>query len=331
MKKKILTLNLQEASLLLIAFTALTYLLFFLKSVLIPFVASFFLATLFYPIVTFFERRLKLHWFFGFLFTLLLLTGLVWVVFYLVGLSLQDLSANLDVYEATLNQALAQVGSNNEWLPSFQSEDLRLRLQSYLENLGAAQLLSIGSVFGYGILVLLYIFFLVWERPKEKRPETHLAHKVNVQTYKYLYLKTLISIGTGIPFGLVLVLFDVPLAIVFGMLAFFLNFIPNIGPVVVSFLPVPLLFMNPDLSWGAGLVAFLLLATIQFISGNVVEMKVLGKSFEIHPVLLMFSLVYWGFLWGIAGLFLAPVITFALKVTLEHFEIGGLRVERPLR
>ena len=163
------------------------------------------------------------------------------------------------------------------------------------------------------------MFFFIWERPKGGHSKNGLVHKVNKQTYKYIYLKTLISIGTAIPFTLVLLAFDVPLAMVFGTLAFFLNFIPNIGPVVASFLPIPVLLMNPEMSLASGLLVFTLISSIQFISGNIVEMKILGDSFKIHPAILIFALVFWGFLWGIPGLFLAPVIIFAIKVTLEHY------------
>jgi AI-2 transport protein TqsA len=137
----------------------------------------------------------------------------------------------------------------------------------------------------------------------------------------YIVTKTVISVLTGAAFGGVLWMFDVPLAFLLGVLAFLLNYIPTIGPIIASLLPLPLIILHPELSFLAkGTVIFLSLA-IQNISGNVIEPLVFGEEFEMHPVAVLLSLMFWGMIWGIAGMFLAVPITVAISMLLERFEV----------
>ena len=131
-------------------------------------------------------------------------------------------------------------------------------------------------------------------------------------------MKTVISAVTGFAFGLVLWLFGVPLAILFGMLAFLLNFIPNIGPLISSLTPVPFLVLNAELSPVAAITCFLLVAAIQFVSGNVVETKIMGQSFDVSPVFLLLALMFFGLVWGIIGMFLATPIVSIIKIILDQ-------------
>ena len=107
---------------------------------------------------------------------------------------------------------------------------------------------------------------------------------------------------------------------VFALLAFLFNFIPNIGPVIAALLPIPLILVDPELSiWG--MIAVISLASaVQIISGNVVEPKMLGDSVDIHPIVVLLALMFWGMIWGIVGMFLATPITAAMKILFSKFE-----------
>jgi AI-2 transport protein TqsA len=129
-----------------------------------------------------------------------------------------------------------------------------------------------------------------------------------------------ISIGTGGVFGVTLWLFGVPMALSFGVLAFLLNFIPNIGPIVASLLPIPLVILDPsgNIWWMVSVIAAT--CSIQLISGNFVEPKLMGDSSDLHPVTILLALMFWGMMWGIIGMFLATPITAAIKIVFERFE-----------
>ena len=174
------------------------------------------------------------------------------------------------------------------------------------------------SLVSTSIVVLIYVFFLLLGKPAYA--QTGTMREIDSQIRGYLSLKTLISIGTGAVFGITLRLFGVPMALSFGVLAFLLNFIPNIGPIVASLLPIPLILLDPsgNILWMVSVIAAT--STIQVISGNVVEPKLMGNSSDLHPVSILLGLMFWGMMWGIIGMFLATPVTAAIKIVLERFE-----------
>ena len=133
-------------------------------------------------------------------------------------------------------------------------------------------------------------------------------------------LQTLISMATGLLVGGVLTLLDVPLAMVFGLFAFLLNFIPSIGSIIATLLPVPVVLVSPEVSSGAATLAIALPAAIQFVVGNIISPKVMGDSLQLHPVTILLALTVWGSLWGIVGMLLATPITAVMRMLLERLE-----------
>lgn len=174
------------------------------------------------------------------------------------------------------------------------------------------------SLVSTSIVVLIYVFFLLLGKPAYA--QTGTMREIDSQIRGYLSLKTVISIGTGAVFGLTLRMFGVPMALSFGVLAFLLNFIPNIGPIVASLLPIPLILLDPsgNILWMISVIVAT--STIQVISGNVVEPKLMGNSSDLHPVSILLGLMFWGMMWGIIGMFLATPVTAAIKIVLERFE-----------
>lgn len=149
-----------------------------------------------------------------------------------------------------------------------------------------------------------------------------LVADITEQIRIFLVMKTIISLLTGLAVGLVLWLFGVPLAILFGFLAFLLNYIPNFGPLVSCALPVPFLVLNSNISPAAAILCLILISAIQFISGNVIETRVMGKSFDVSPVVLLLALMFFGLIWGIVGMFLATPIISILKIVLQQSPSG---------
>ncbi len=168
------------------------------------------------------------------------------------------------------------------------------------------------------VVVLIYVFFLLLGTPSVAKSPA--VREIDIQVRSYLSLKTVISIFTGLAFGLTLRLFGVPMALTFGVLAFLLNFVPNVGPLVASLLPVPLIILDPEGSIGWMIATITAISLIQMISGNVVEPKIMGDSSGLHPVTILLALMFWGMMWGVIGMFLATPITAALKIMLDRFE-----------
>jgi AI-2 transport protein TqsA len=185
----------------------------------------------------------------------------------------------------------------------------------------AVQALSAGlfELMGSGAMIVIFMFFMLAGDGRAKAAQPQIWLEIESRIRDYIVMKTLISFVTGVAVWLVLWFFGIPLALVFGLLAFLLNFIPNIGPMIMCVLPLPLVFLSPQLSLASMLIVTVLLSGIQFISGSLVEPKVMGSSFQLHPVVIMLTLLLWGLIWGLPGMFLSTPITAAMKIIMERF------------
>lgn len=176
------------------------------------------------------------------------------------------------------------------------------------------------DILSNGTVVLIFMFFLLLGGSSSEIPRSGIWMDIESKIRSYLVTKTVISAITGAAYGLVLWFFGIPLAVVFALLAFLLNFIPNIGPIIACLLPLPLIVLSPDLSLTAMIAVITISSLIQFVSGNVIEPKIMGDSFELHPVAILLALMIWGMLWGIIGMILATPVIAAMKILFDRFE-----------
>jgi AI-2 transport protein TqsA len=126
---------------------------------------------------------------------------------------------------------------------------------------------------------------------------------------------------TGFLVFLVLQFLGVRFAMSFGAFTFILNFIPNLGSIVATVLPLPFVLLTPDVSMVTVTLALLLPLMIQFTIGSVLEPKVMGDTLGLHPVVVLMSLIFWGILWGFAGMLLAIPMTASAKIILGRIEV----------
>ncbi|MCP4477268.1 MAG: AI-2E family transporter [Planctomycetaceae bacterium] len=351
----------QNICLVLLATIAVSFSLFYLKSVLLPFVIALFVVIGCRPILEFVEKQLKLPrsiaFGLSFLIGNLLLIGFALLLWF----SITDLQNKSSVYEKRMNiiatwvveklpsdpptpepnesdndtpnqdiSATPPAFTGNSDLPKNPKAAVQEIFQS-ISNFIQEQLVrlasSLANLLSYGILILIFVFFLLMGNTGQipgpdviNENQPRILGEIEEQIRKYLFMKTVISMFTGLAFGLVLWIFGVPLATVFGFLAFLLNFIPNIGPLIGCALPVPFLILNSNISPTAGIICFVLIGTIQFVSGNVIETRIMGKSFDVSPITLLLALMFFGLIWGIIGMFLATPIVSILKIVLHQRE-----------
>ncbi len=188
-----------------------------------------------------------------------------------------------------------------------------------------------GTVFGLirsVFFVVIFVMFLVAGRdPYARRPEIY--NNIVAKVRRYIGTKVVISFATGLLVWIVLERFGLPLASVFGILAFLLNFIPSIGSVISTLLPIPVAIAQfqvagPEgatvVSWGSVLLVVAVPGAIQVTMGNVIEPKLMGEGLNLHPVTILLALSFWGLLWGLVGMFLAAPITAAIRIALMQFD-----------
>jgi AI-2 transport protein TqsA len=104
-------------------------------------------------------------------------------------------------------------------------------------------------------------------------------------------------------------------------MAFLLNFIPSIGSIIATFLPLPIAVVQFQSSPWLIVLVVAIPGGIQNLLGNIIEPKLQGEGLNLHPVTVLLALSFWGLLWGIVGMFLAAPITAAIRIVLMQFDM----------
>jgi predicted PurR-regulated permease PerM len=179
-------------------------------------------------------------------------------------------------------------------------------------------------------VVLIYLIFLIAERvslpgrvsrafgeTKAKEIMT-VVEAINRAVHDYIALKTLVSALQGLLSFVVLAAFGVDFAVMWGVLIFLFNFIPYIGSFVAVSLPIVLSFLQyAEEPWKPLLVTLLLLF-IQRVVDNFIEPRLTGQKLGLSPLIVLLSLAFWAWLWGVVGMILAVPLTVILKIILEN-------------
>lgn len=186
------------------------------------------------------------------------------------------------------------------------------------------------------ILTMIFLMFIVAGTGKfEKRIKNvfsseedkvkTLATMMSIQTQiqRYFFNKTLISLGTSLIGMLFLLVLGVDFVIVTGILLFVLNFIPNVGSIVASAFPILISLIQFGFGWRVIAVAGAMALT-QMVFANILEPKLMGERLNLTPIMVLISLIFWAWVWGIEGMMLAVPITSAINIILKHFDEKNL-------
>jgi AI-2 transport protein TqsA len=135
---------------------------------------------------------------------------------------------------------------------------------------------------------------------------------------RYMLVRSLMSVMTGVFVWLFVLLCGLPLATEWGVIAFVLNYIPFIGPFVATILPTLFAVAQFD-AWQGAILVFAALNLIQFLIGSYLEPLIAGTVLSISPFLVLFSVFFWTFLWGISGAFIGIPIVIAILTLCEQY------------
>jgi predicted PurR-regulated permease PerM len=189
-----------------------------------------------------------------------------------------------------------------------------------------------GTFFGKLTLVLIFLVFMLLGKPyfnykvaaafppERASKFAEITGSISKQIGQYLVVKVAISGTTGVLVWLALALLQVEFALTWGALAFFLNFIPNIGSILASIPPILLAVVQYYPSVWIPVFTAVVLLLIQMTMGNLVEPKIMGDSLNLSPVIILLALVFFGWMWGITGALLSVPITAAIKIVCENIE-----------
>ena len=147
---------------------------------------------------------------------------------------------------------------------------------------------------------------------------------ITEQIQKYISTKFLVSLITGILVAAVLLIFDIDFLIVWAVLTFLLNFIPNIGSVIAVILPTLMTLVQYE-SFPKALIVAAIIIAIQNILGNLIEPKIVGDRLGLNPLVILLSLLLWGYIWGIVGMFLSVPLTAVIKIIFSSSDSKNLK------
>lgn len=191
-------------------------------------------------------------------------------------------------------------------------------------------LAGVASVLTLVTLVLLAMFFMLLEGPRlPARLRAALQHDLQGRgrtsqilrdVRRYLGVKTIVSAATGLLVGLWLSLLKVDFPLLWGLLAFLLNYIPNLGSIVASLPPALLALIQHNPARALLVLGGYLVVNV--VLGNLVEPQIMGRRLGLSPLVVFLSLLFWGWVWGPFGALLSVPLTVSIRVLLEHSERG---------
>ena len=257
--------------------------------------------------------------------SVVMLGGLVVVT--LIGTSVNDFTNQIPVYQEKLQiQTLALF----DWLDQF---GIKVSKQILLEHFNpgavmqsaASMLAKAGGVLTNSFLIILTVVFILFEAagmPNKLRAalpdaDSSLAsfEQFSTSVRQYLVIKTIVSLGTGLVVTIGLLLLGLDYAPLWGMIAFLLNYVPNIGSIIAA-IPAILLAVVQLGPLSSVLVAVLYLVT-NVVMGNAVEPRMMGQKLGLSALVIFISLVFWGWVLGPVGMLLSVPLTMVVKIALE--------------
>ena len=194
---------------------------------------------------------------------------------------------------------------------------------------------SFVSFMGKLLLVMIFLMFILAESTsingkllnifpgKQGSKLRNIFANVNEQVVKYLNVKVLISLITGVLvyFSSFFIGLDFPF--MWGVIAFVMNFIPSIGSILFFFMPTAMAIVQflPDERWGSIVAVIISIGSIEFVVGSLIDPKLSGDKLDLSALVIIVSLLFWGWMWGIAGMFLAVPIMLVGKIVCENVPI----------
>ncbi|MBO1896801.1 MULTISPECIES: AI-2E family transporter [unclassified Shewanella] len=300
--------------------------------IVVPFVLSAFLAVICNPAIVLMTRYRIPKWL-----SIILLMGFIvlmglWLAS-LVGSSVTEFSKEMPKYREQLIEQFAWI------LEKLQDFNIQISQQKVLDYFDPGMALSmttnmlsgVGNVMANLFLIILTIVFMLFEAQSMPR-KFHLAldapdkrlqqiDKFLQSVNQYMVIKTLVSLATAVVVGIGLTIIGVDYALLWAVIAFLFNYIPNIGSIIAAIPAVLLAFIQ--MGPGAAGITGLLYVGTNMVMGNMVEPRFMGRGLGLSTLVVFLSLIFWGWLLGSVGMLLSVPLTMIVKIGLESSDSGN--------
>lgn len=299
------------------------------SSILVPFLMAAFIAVLSAPSYFWLEKR-GIPSVLSLIIVILGLATVGLIVGALLGTSMNDFMAALPHYQERLTQLSTQALG---WLAGIGLDTSDENLRNLFDvgsvmRLAGNMLSGLSNLLTFSFLILLLVVFMLLEAaslPAKLRrvlddPEHSLEgfQEIATNLKRYIGIKIWTSLGTGVFVGVFLTIIGVDFPVLWGMVAFLLNFVPNIGSIIAAIPAVLLALIDGGPSLALMTVAGYVGANVLF--GNILEVRFMGQGVGLSVLVVFLSLIFWGWVFGTMGMILAVPLTMMFKIVLDSRE-----------
>lgn len=297
------------------------------SSVILPVLLAGFLAVLSFPPIAWLHRRRMPLWASVLIVFAGVIIGFVLISVFITS-SIRDFTENLPAYQARIEVQIVPL------LAFAQSHGVEISTDALTDYLNTSRLMSylgsalgaVSAVLSNTLFVLLTTVFILAEAAGLKAklrvalgtPEADVDRydKVLTDLQGYLGIKTQVSLITGVLAGLICAVIGVDYALLWGLVAFLLNFVPTLGSIIAAVPAVLLAFVQ--FGWQRALIVGIGYVTVNLVMGNVIEPRLMGRRLGLSTLVVFLSLVFWGFVWGPLGMLLCVPLTMLVKILLQN-------------
>lgn len=336
MEKSIKTITI---SLVIITIVVVSLVFKYASVIFLPFIVAVLLSYILTPILKFFEK-IKIPRLLAIALVLLLFVGVIIMLGNFLYMTIESFVRRFDRYLASFATIFNDLLEKSKYLLEKVNIDVEetdiFSFNTILSSINwKSGITSITSKFAnftssFGV-IMLFLIFLLLEKPflKKKLLQVYSGPKrerilnvfteINDQVVKYLSLKFMISLATGIVSYLFLKVIGLDFPGLWGFLAFLLNFIPSIGSIfaVLIIMLMGLAQFGAVGEWGKFFAIAFSMTGTQFIIGNFIDPRLQGQKLNLSPLMILFSLMFWGWIWGVLGMFLAVPLMVIIKIVIE--------------
>lgn len=306
-----------------------------LSSVILPVVVCVMLSFVLMPIVRNFSAKCKIPWVLSSIIIFVLFVAILFALSSLLISGFSTIIAEYPKYESKFMSIYSVVAQKFQ-LEIDESKSFTENMWKYLNFRDVIQKAAIflsSGMFTFSrnaLLVLLMLAFLLLElrfsakkisytfRDNTKSKVLRISSQVVEETVRYLSIKFFISFATGtlVALGTWAVGLDFP--IVWGFIAFIMNFIPTFGSIFSVGLTTVFSVVQFYPSWGKIIFILVYMTALNFILGNILEPRIEGKQMDLSPFVILVSLTLWAYIWGFVGMILAVPMTVIIKIICEN-------------
>ncbi len=296
-------------------------------SIIVPFLLAAFIAILCAPLINSLKRRGIPMWLALTLVVIMVaLSGAI--IISILGSSIHNFSSQLPEYQTRLQ---LQITSMSNWMNARGIDWYDGELRQYINPgvaLGFAGRVfnGLGNLLANGFLIFLTVMFLLIEGVSLKDKMARITSAIDTEekqstaaflqsVNKYMAIKSITSLGTGLLVSLWIWMLGVDYPLLWGLMAFLLNYIPNIGSIIAAIPACLLALITGGLLTAIWVAAGYLV--INVLIGNIIEPKFLGDRLGLSTLVVFLSLVFWGWVLGTTGMFLSVPLTMVVKLGLE--------------